>query len=188
MSGVFNIGQLVNARGLKDWTPSGGLNGAAHEPIGEGIEVNENLDGEIIAALQKHGPCSPRDLAEHVGVDRPAVSHALNPLIKAGKVKASGATISRMISLPGQKISEGSAPAKKKPAAKKVQAKTAKSQPATATSPARTPPPESDLGIAINDQGELGLQRGELKLALDPADVSRLQRFLDCTKQFWQGA
>ena len=147
--------------------------------------MTDDLAIEIMAALQRHGPCSPSELAKHCDVERLEVSKALHALLEAKKVKAQGATTNRMIALLGQKFPE-SAPAPTRKAKPGPKAKKAASAPAPA--PTRTPPPDSDLGIAINDAGELGLQRGDLKLALDPGDVARLQRFLDCTKQFWAAA
>ena len=144
--------------------------------------MNEGLGPEIIAALQKHGPCSPADLAAHCDVERPEISKAVHALLEAKKVKAQGATMNRMIALPGQAFPSTAAVSTKKA---KPGPKPKKAARAPVAAAPRTPPPDSDLGIAINDAGELGLQRGDLRLALDPGDVARLQKFLDCTKQFW---
>jgi hypothetical protein len=103
MTGVFNIAQIVDAKGLNDWKPNGGLNGADHnEEIGEVIEMSKDMGEELLAALQKHGPCSPADLAKHCDVERPEISKTVHRLLEAKKVKATGATASRMIALPGQ--------------------------------------------------------------------------------------
>ena len=167
MSSVFPVEQITKGSKLADWKPTGG-NGSQQHRIEEEEEMDEGLGVEIIAALQKHGPCSPADLAKHCDVERPEISKAVHSLLEAKKVKAQGATLNRMIALPGQAF-PAAAPASTKKA--KPRPKPKKAARALVVAAPRAPPPPSDLGIAINDAGELGLQRGDLRLALDPGDV-----------------
>ena len=60
MSSIFPVEQIVHGSKLADWKPTGG-NGSQHRTEEED-EMNEGLGPEIIAALQKHGPCSPADM------------------------------------------------------------------------------------------------------------------------------
>ena len=174
MSSVFPVEQIMKGTKLADWHPTGG-NGVQHRTQEQDeLKLDKGgIDGEIIAALQNHGPSSPAELARRCGVERLDISKAVHALLEAKKVKAQGAMMNRMIALPGQSFPTAApAPTKKgKPGPKPKKAARA---PVPAA--ARTPPPASDLGITINDAGELGLQRGDLRLVLDhPGDVARLR-------------
>jgi hypothetical protein len=66
-----------------------------------------SLADKLIAALEKRGPSSPRVLADHIGEEPDRIKYQLGQLVKAGKLKAHGATLGRLYALPVQKFPNG---------------------------------------------------------------------------------
>lgn len=85
---------------------------------------------QILAGLKKVGPCSPGELADHLGVDRIAIRDRLKELIDAKQVKAIGITKSRRVALPEQEFSDSpSAPPQRHRAPPKKRTKAAARKP-----------------------------------------------------------
>jgi hypothetical protein len=60
----------------------------------------------IVAALTKHGPTSPGDLARALKWDISVLRYRMKPLLQSKTVLATGATINRVLSLPGHRAKE----------------------------------------------------------------------------------
>jgi DNA-binding transcriptional ArsR family regulator len=60
-------------------------------------------DAGILEQLRKHGePMTPRELAQALKIQRPALTHRMKPLLKSGAVLATGATMNRQFKLPAR--------------------------------------------------------------------------------------
>lgn len=60
------------------------------------------LSAAIIATLKKHGSQSPGDLARLLKWDVSVLRYRVKPLLKAHTIIGTGATINRLLSLPGK--------------------------------------------------------------------------------------
>src|SRR4051812_8598827 len=58
----------------------------------------------IIAALEKLGPSSPRQILDKVGGPESRLSYYLNVMAKAGALRATGVSSARVYALPSQKL------------------------------------------------------------------------------------
>jgi hypothetical protein len=133
---------------------------------------------QITAALRKLGPSSPGALADHLQVERSALSPHIGAMLVAKELKAAGVTKSRRIALPDQKIYETttrSAPKKSKRAPAKKPKKSRKKSPARAPNAAAEP----EVLPAFTADDRLVLVRGaQPPLIFSPADTQAIATLL----------
>lgn len=69
---------------------------------------------QIADFLKTHGPARPREILDKVGGTTSALNRVLAQMLEAKELKAIGKTRGRTYALPGQKVDDPAAPAKRK--------------------------------------------------------------------------
>lgn len=126
----------------------------------------------VLAALKKHGACTLVELAKHANTSV-ATLYTLKLTTDHGVVKhqVEGQTAA-VYSL------DKAAPRKREGVAPK----------APPNRPAAKPPTNAHAAFAINEAGELGIEKDGGKLSLDAAEFERLRGFIERTESVWKGA
>jgi predicted HTH transcriptional regulator len=76
------------------------MNGAAHAGAAHAADNSPgSLEARIVAHVRSRGEVAPGELASAMNVDRATSRRVVSALVKAGKLKARGTTMSRRITL-----------------------------------------------------------------------------------------
>lgn len=148
-------------------------------------------------ALEKHGKRQLSQLAKDVGTTPATLSAMMGKLKDEGIVKpiAGERGVYELGSNKQPAPPRGDpAPKKERKPKKLKKAKPAKVRkvkrkaPAAPAAPARAPNGNGHAQFAINEQGELGIEKDELKVRLGPTEFTRLREFIERTQPVWKGA
>lgn len=155
------------------------------------------LRSKVEAALKEHGPMSVKQIRKHVSCSW--LAKLCSNLQRHGVIrKLGGGTRSGVYGLPGQSMKE--APEREPTPKAKVQPKKGRGQQAgrrklsrngAAPGAHRTAPAPRSNGhaaFAINEDGQLGLEKEGTKLTLDGQEFERLRAFIERTEPVWKGA
>lgn len=135
---------------------------------GKPMAPKKPLAERIVEALKQHGRCSLDQLAKHAGTTKNTLSTMMSGIPRVRRVepgvyeyaKSNGTKDGAPLSVP--------APLKAVPGLRLEEG-------------------ISGAQFAINEQGELGIEKDDAKLRLDATEFARLRVFIERTQQVWGG-
>jgi hypothetical protein len=152
--------------------PSPARPAAEQEEVMKGKKVAER----VLDALRTHGACTIVQLAEHADTTAGTLGTIMGTLVKEhGLVKHQPDRSKAAL----YSLGKGKPAPVEKP--KRVNGE----------APAPTPPkpkPNGHAAFAINEAGQLGIEKEGLKLSLDGQEFERLRSFIERTEPVWKGA
>lgn len=173
-----------------DKTPTAQEDAAAPAPVEDHHEEEPMKDKKpvierVFEVLQKHGACTLEQIAQHADTSVANLYNYMGTLKKKhGVVKTypdgKGSIATYSIGEPKAKKSE------RKPAKR---AKGKAPRPATPPKPPAQPKrTNGHAAFAINEDGQLGIEKDGTKLSLDGMEFERLRGFIERTEPVWKGA
>ena len=155
------------------------------------MKAHKPLTERIGDALAKHGRCSLDELAKHVGTTKATLYTMMGKLKDEGIVRPVAGERGVYEAAKGAARTIEAPPAQAKKKVKKARRQKTGKKPAKrprAVIPAEPPAPLNGEGahFAIDEQGKLGIETREAKIALEPAEFERLRGFIERTKPVWQ--
>ena len=171
-------------------TPAPAPAAAPHQE--QAMATKKPLAERVVEALKKHGACTLEQLAKHAGSTAGSLSTIMGTLKKKYGVirgKAPGMPSTYSLGAPADALQRGAELGRNKPKRKpqRVNGRAPAPSRAAPSAPPAARAPIDGAAFGINEMGEIGIEKGGVKVRLDVAEFARLREFIERTTPVWQG-